>query len=123
MSAHADNRLLTSLAWWNVVVHLLALVFALFGMRPGTAAGDLAHRQEYLAAYPLGWTLGWGTWLVCALSQVAFYGALLRHLPESGPFPRLAVTIAVAGVAVDIFCDTVWITVIPQLAQQGEQAK
>jgi hypothetical protein len=123
MSARADNRVLTSLAWWNAVIHLLALVFALFGMRPGTAAVDLATRQAYLAAYPLGWTLGWGTWLLCALSQVAFYGALLRHLPESSPLPRLAVTIATAGVAVDVLCDTIWITVVPQLAGQGEQAK
>jgi hypothetical protein len=123
MPTPTDNRLLTSLAWWNVAVHVLALVFALFGMRPGTAAVDLANRQAYLAAYPLGWTLGWGTWLICALSQVAFYAELLRHLPDRGPLPFVAVTIAIAGVAVDVFCDTVWITVVPQLAQQGEQAK
>jgi hypothetical protein len=123
MSARADDRLLTSLAWWNVVVHLLALVFALFGMRPGTAAVDLTQRQAYLAAYPLGWTLGWGCWGLCAVSQIAFYGALLRHLPEGDPLPRLAVTIATAGVAIDVFCDTVWVTVVPQLAGQGEQAR
>jgi hypothetical protein len=123
MSTPADNRLLSYLAWWNVAVHVLALVFALFGMRPGTPAMALDERQAYLATYPPGWTLGWGVWLICALSQVAFYAELLRHLPESGPLPGLAVTIAVAGVAVDVFCDTVWITVVPQLARQGEQAR
>jgi hypothetical protein len=118
-----DNRLLTYLAWWNVVVHLLALAFALLGMRPGMAGVDLAQRQAYLAAAPPGWTLGWCTWLLGALSQVAFYAELVRHLPERGPLPWLAVTIAAAGAAVDITCDTVWITVVPQLAGQGEQAK
>jgi hypothetical protein len=123
MSPHADNRLLTYLAWWNVALHLLALVFAAFGMHPGTPAVDLAQRQAYLAASPLGWTLGWGCWGLCAVSQVAFYGEMLRHLPVGGPLPLLAVTIATAGAAIDVSCDTIWITVVPQLAGQGEQAR
>lgn len=122
MTAVPANRLLMHLAWWNVLVHLAALVFALYGMRPGSPAVPLDERRAYLAEHPLGWSLGWGAWMLCAGLQVAFYAALTQHLPTRLPAAFLAVALASAGAAVDLTCDVMWITVIPTLAAGGEAA-
>jgi hypothetical protein len=117
------NRLLTYLAWANVAVHALALALAWFGMRPGSPAFDLDTRRAYLAGQPLAWSLGWGSWMACAALQVAFYAELARHLPEHPHAARLAVTVACAGAAVDLFCDALFITVLPGVAAGGKEAE
>lgn len=117
-----STRLLMHLAWWNVVVHLVALLFALFGMRPGTSAFPLEERLAYLAHAPLGWSLGWGVWMLCAGLQVGFYAVLTRHLRDRFEAAWLAVTVATAGAAIDLTCDAIWITVIPALAARGTVA-
>src|SRR6266508_211078 len=98
--ASADHRLLTVLAWVNVVLHLAGLGFAVLTMRPGSPAIDLDVRRAYLAAQPVGWSLGWGTWMLCALAQVGFYAALAPHLPERIHTARLAVALAAAGMGI-----------------------
>jgi hypothetical protein len=115
-----NTRLLTHLAWWNVAIHIIALLFALFGMRPGTPAVELEERRAYLAGAPLGWSLGWGCWMACAALQVGFYAALTPHLRQRTEAAWLAVTLAAAGAAIDLTCDVLWITVIPPLAAGGE---
>lgn len=105
---------LTSLAWLNVLLHLIALVLAALGMRPGTPLVPLAERLDYLAQAPLGWTAGWISWMCCAAALIAYLATLSRRLDE--PLAHLGLTIAVAGAAFDLFCDSVYIVVFPTIA-------
>jgi hypothetical protein len=116
-----DNRLLTHLAWWNVALHVLGLVLALVGMRPGSPAFDLETRRAYLAAFPLAWSAGWAAWMLCALLQIAFYAVLARHLPAHADAARLAVMLACAGMAVDLSCDATFLAVLPHFAAGGTE--
>jgi hypothetical protein len=112
-------HLLAALAWLNVVLHTAGLVLAAAGMRPGSALVDLADRQTYLASAPVGWSLGWGTWMLCTLALVAFLAAVARRLPGEPATARFAVALASAGGAVDLLCDVVYITVLPLVARGG----
>src|SRR5262245_21262893 len=85
-------------------------------MRPGTPLASLPERLDYLAGAPLGWTLGWVTWMVCAVLLIAFLATLTWPLRERGDLARPGLTIAVAGAAFDLFCDTVYLLVLPMLA-------
>jgi len=112
-------RTLTLTAWLNVGLHLLGLALAVTGMRPGTPLVPAAERAAYLAGRPLGWSLGWAAWMLCALALVAFLAALARAVPEAGAILGPAVMLAAAGAAIDLLCDTLYITVLPDLAQDG----
>jgi len=105
------------LAWTNVAVHLAGLAFAAVAIRPGTPAVPAAERAAYLAARPLGWTLGWATWMACALALIAFLAVIAAIRPS--PAAQVAVALAAAGAAVDLICDAVYITVLPDLAAAG----
>jgi hypothetical protein len=56
--------------------------------------------------------------MLCTLALIAFFAALAQHLPEQQPLPQLAVVLAAAGGTLDLFCDTLYITVLPMLAAQ-----
>jgi hypothetical protein len=59
-------------------------------------------------------------WILCALSLVALLAVLNERLRAGGsPAGTVAVAVAAAGAAVDIFCDALWIGVLPDLAAQG----
>lgn len=123
-----NQSLLMRLAWLNVVLHMLGLVLAVIGMRPGTALVPLADRLQYLAQGPLLWSAGWLTWMACAGALVAFLAELARclsFLDRPGVVLRpalgaeagwLAVGLALAGAAIDLFCDAGHITLLPMIA-------
>ncbi len=119
MSSIAPGRLLTVLAWANVVLHGIALAFAALGMRPGSPLVPLAERLRYLAVTPLGWSLGWGTWMLCSAALVAYLAVLVHRLGERAVLGRLGLMIAVAAAAFDIYCDTVYIVIFPDLAARS----
>src|SRR5262245_11577186 len=110
------HRHLLHLAWINVVLHLLGLVLAGLGMRPGSPLVELAARQEYVAQSPPLWWLGWSIWMLCALALVCFFAALGSRFPERSSTTRLALALAASGAAVDLFCDAIYITVLPTVA-------
>ena len=110
------GRALTVLARLNVVLHVVALVFAYFGMRPGSPLVGLPGRLEYLAGAPLGWSLGWTTWMLCAGALIAFMAVLVHRLDERADLARLGLTVAVAAAAFDLGCDAIYIVVFPALA-------
>ena len=112
--APPPGRLLAAAAA-NVVLHVVGLALALWGMRPGTAAFSLDERMGYLASHPLGWSLGWGTWMLCALALVAFFAALQPWAPDPD-LALLALALAAAGAGVDLLCDVGQIVVLPDLA-------
>lgn len=108
--------LMVSLAWLNVVLHVIALALAAVGMRPGTPAVLLAERINYLSRAPLGWTLGWATWMLCAAALVAFLAALADRLGDRARLAQVGLVIAVVAAAFDLFCDSIYILVFPMLA-------
>jgi hypothetical protein len=112
-----DNKdLYTITAWLNILTHAAGLLMAVVGMREGTILVPLAQRQAYLASYPPGWSLGWGIWMLSALSLVAFIAVLVYSQGERSGLAQLALNLACAGVAIDLFCDIVYITVLPMVA-------
>ena len=117
--SHRAPFSLMSLAWLNVALHVAGLAFAAVGMRPGTPLVALPERLAYLAGSPWGWSLGWATWMLCALALVAFFATLARHLPGEPVAARLAVVFAAAGAGVDLLCDVLYISVLPMIASWG----
>jgi hypothetical protein len=112
-------RPLSLTAWLNVALHLGGLAFAVAALRPGTPIVPPDDRVAYLAQRPLGWSLGWAAWMLCALALVAFLAVLARVVPEPSAALVPAVMLASAGAAVDLVCDTLYITVLPGLAAEG----
>ena len=113
------TRLLVLTAWASVAFHVAGLGLAVVGMRPGTPLAPAGDRVAYLAGRPLAWALGWAAWMLCALALVAFLAVLAHVLPQAWPILGAAVTLAAAGAAIDLTCDTLFITVLPTLAQDG----
>jgi hypothetical protein len=109
---------LRAFAWLNVIVHAIGLGMAL-GMRPGTGAFAVGERMAFLARAPLGWTAGWGAWMVCALALGAFFVILSGKLEQS--VARAALLCVGVALAVDLFCDAAQIAVLP-LAARGDPA-
>src|SRR5438105_12869173 len=106
---------LTRLAWANVVMHVVGLALAAIGMAPGSPLVPLPERLEYLAEAPLGWTLGWISWMICAVLLVSFLAAVAARLGDEARLARLGLTIAVAGAAVDLASDCIFIVIFPKL--------
>ena len=115
----SPRRLLTLTAWLSVGLHVVGLVLAVVGMRPGTPLVPAAERVAYLAGRPLAWSLGWAAWMLCALALVAFLAVLAHVVPQASAVLGAAVMLAAAGAAIDLACDTLFITVLPGLAAGG----
>jgi hypothetical protein len=114
-----SRRLLTLTAWLSVGLHVAGLALAVVGMRPGTPVAPAADRVAYLAGDPLGWMLGWAAWMLCALALVAFLAVLAHVVAQASAVLGPAVMLAAAGAAIDLTCDTLFITVLPGLAAGG----
>src|SRR5579864_630053 len=123
MTRFSEVRTLHRLAWLNIALHVAGLAFLAWGIRPGSILAGLSTRIEYLARFPWSWAWGWGVWMLCALALIAFFAALECHLPEPAGVARMAVILAAAGAAVDLFCDTVQMCVLPLVASSGVGAK
>ncbi len=69
------GRRVASLAPWQcVVTHVTALAMLAVVLQPGTLAEpDLSARATYIASRATGWTIGWSTWILAAVSLVGFY--------------------------------------------------
>jgi hypothetical protein len=111
-----DTRTLTVLAWLNVLWHVAGLALAGIGMGPGTPLVSLRERMTYLAAAPVGWTFGWVSWMICALLLVAYLAVLVHRLGETAELARFGLLIAIAGLPIDLLCDSMFIVVLPMIA-------
>lgn len=92
-------------------------------MRPGTPLVPLPERLTYLAGAPIGWTLGWAIWMVCAVLLIAFLAAVTARLGTDAAIAYLGLMLAIAGMACDLFCDSVYIVVFPWLASRQPPAE
>ena len=98
----------------SIALHALGLLFALLGMGPGTGLVPLEQRLAYLAGSPALWAAGWATWMLCALVLIAFLWFL--HVETGAGLILLATVLTAAGAAVDMACDTLFITTLPLIA-------
>jgi hypothetical protein len=105
---------LMPLAFVNVAVHLLGLLFAAFGMRPGSPLTPLSERVNYLARHPLGWSFGWAVWMLCDVAVVAFIVLAARRVRND--WALLAAGLVLIGTAFDLACDSLFLIVMPNLA-------
>lgn len=104
------------IAYTNVALHLLGLLLGATAMRAGSIAEPLNARVAHLATEPALWKLGWGVWMLSALTFVFFMERLTRDRPAA----RLALVLGAMGAAVDLLCDGVQMCVLPQFAQSTE---
>jgi hypothetical protein len=111
----SGHSLIKPLAWWNVALHVVALAMTWFFIRPGMSAIDVSSRQTYVVAHFWEWSTAWGTWMACAIVQVVFYAELARYLTKARDAASFAVSIACAGLAIDLLSDTIWIVLVPRL--------
>jgi len=101
----------------NVGLHALGLVLAAATIRPGTPALPLPERLQYLASRPWGWSLGWGVWMLCAMAFFAFLYVVRSRLEGFGGIAAPALALAGAAAGLDLACDTLFITLLPALAE------
>jgi hypothetical protein len=118
-AGRAPARLLPALAWANVALHAAGLAAAWFGMRPGSFASPRAERIAFLASRPLGWSLGWGVWMLCTLLLVGYMATLRLLVPGRSLAAQLALVLTAAGMAVDLLADVIQIQVLPLAARSG----
>lgn len=101
----------------NIALHMLGLGLAAVAMRPGTPAASLNDRMTYLASQPLGWTLAWSVWLCCMVTMVAFIALVVQRLGRDNILARLALIVVVLAGAFDCLGDSLYLAVLPQVAQ------
>jgi hypothetical protein len=114
-----SQRPFAFLCWSAAALHACGLALAVTAMQPGTILATPAQRTAWLAARPPGWTLGWTVWILCAVSLVVLLAALNARLRLPSTAAGAAVAAAAAGAVVDVFCDALWIAVVPDLAAGG----
>src|SRR4051812_11422630 len=102
-------------AYASVALHVVGLALAVVALRPGSPLAPIDARVEYLSRHPLGWSVGWGVWILCALALVAFL-ASVRAWAEPSELGGVALKLALAGAAVDVLCDWSQIRTLTDLA-------
>jgi hypothetical protein len=121
----AGDRLRSIAPQACAVINAAAAFAMLLFLAPGMEVEpDPAARASYIASHPVAWRAGWSVWIAAALSLAAFYawwGARLgRSSVATGAF-----LIALAGVACDLFAESLFIGWLPErletLAPVGTQ--
>jgi hypothetical protein len=105
-----------NLAIISTVLHVVGLVAAALGMRPGTQIVALEARRAYLATQPFGWCAGWAVWALCALVLVAYMERVARLGPRRA-LGYLALLLGTFAAAVDLGCDYINFRVLPDAAR------
>ncbi|MDP5191327.1 hypothetical protein [Rheinheimera baltica] len=85
-------------------------------MRPGLpVADDLVTRMAYINANLTLWQWGWLSWMVAALSLLAFAVMLSTELPH-GAARQYGVLLVALGMAPDLMAETLYAFVMPQVS-------
>lgn len=114
-------RPLRAAAYTTAGLNALGLVLAAGAMRPGAPMMPLDARVAFLASRPIGWTVGWGVWMLAAIALVVFFVLLARAVP--GRSSRAGLVLVAIGAAVDLACDTAQMTLVPLVAAAHEPAR
>lgn len=85
-------------------------------MRPGLPVGDdLATRLNYINNNLTLWQWGWLSWMLAALSLLAFAVMLSTEL-QPGPARQYGVLLVALGMAPDLMAETLYAFVMPHIA-------
>lgn len=110
------ERIRAAAPYLCAAVHSLAVLMMAAVLRGGTEVqGDVAARAAYVAAHPLGWTLGWAVWMAAAVSVAGFYAWWAARLPSR----RVAAAVLVMagiGLACDLLGESLYAAWLPWLA-------
>lgn len=85
----------------------------LFLLRRGLPGFPEEERLAYMATHRAAWLGGWVMWQLAAISLMGFYVVLAVQLRK--PLGYLALPPAVAGLSLDIACETRYMAVLPEL--------
>lgn len=109
-------------AAFSGLAFLVAILFALFIMRPGLRiTGVLLPRQAWILNSPVEWSIGWWLWLVAIFSWMLLLITFMwRYTPahrvptmlQSG-LMLIAAVLAIAGVVI-------WMNTLPLAASQAD---
>lgn len=107
-------RLRGTAPWACAALNALAAGVMLLLLRGGTeAVPNINERAAYITEHLLLWRAGWATWMIAALSLVAFYAWWGGWISSS----RMAVTaffVAILGLACDLFAEALFIGWLPE---------
>jgi hypothetical protein len=103
----------SSIAWLAAATHVIASLAMLLLLRRGLPGFSIEDRLAYITSHRVAWTIGWMSWQVAAISLIAFYAVLARRF--GGIASITAMALAVAGISIDLACETRYIGVMPEL--------
>ena len=108
------QRLRRCAPWVCAAANTVAAVAMLLALRGGTeAVSSIAERATYIANHAALWRAGWMIWIGAALSLVAFFAWWGAWLP-SARWSIAACAVATAGLACDLFAESLFIGWLPQ---------
>jgi hypothetical protein len=94
------------------LVNTAAAFAMLLVLRPGMEVEpDATARAVYISTHAAAWRAGWGLWIAAALALAAFYAWWGSRV--GGSRATVAFVLALAGVACDIFAESLFIGWLP----------
>lgn len=98
-------------AYFCAAANLLAALALATVLAPGTTLASDAARAAYVRENVVAWQLGWGLWIVAAISLLVFYRWWTARVGAS----VVPLAIATAGFAADILAESLLIAFVPDL--------
>lgn len=96
-------------AYACAAANLVAVVALATLLAPGTSLVDEASRAAYVREHLLAWRLGWASWILAAISLLAFFAWWTARIRA----PRWPLVLALAGFAADLGAESLLIAVVP----------
>lgn len=96
-------------AYFCAAANLVAIVAMATILMPGTTLFPEAARADYVAENAGLWRLGWGLWVVAAISLLVFYRWWTRRVAAGSA----ALWIAAAAFAADMIAESTLIALVP----------
>ena len=106
-------RIRASAPYACALLNFVACLALLFGLRPGTElVSHVGHRVAFIAGHPVLWRAGWAIWIAGGISLVGFYAWWGARVP-SQRLGIAGVLVALIGLLVDVFADSLLIGWLP----------
>jgi hypothetical protein len=100
-------------AWLAAATHVVASAAMLLLLRRGLPGFPEEERLAYIATHRAAWLFGWFLWQVAAVSLIAFYATLALRF--RGVLSITAMGASIAGLSLDIACESRYMAVLPEL--------
>ena len=97
-------------AYFCAAANFLAVVALATVLAPGTTLADEPTRAVYVRDHLVLWRVGWGLWVVAAVSLLVFYRWWQRRIGAG----YAALGIAFVALAADLVAESLLIAVVPE---------